>query len=216
MQTISSKMNGQASAHDVAEALAALSLDMPGKAQTDAIARTLRLSRARDLADQGRWLEAEHELCPHGDLPDDELMLHACAVVVTRSGNQARALPMWRLLQQRSPGHAEAGAMIAAIELWLSRPWWHRYVPAAAGVLALLVMIPVCMLAFSSPKPSPSSRTPAAQSLSQAPVSVAPRATSASSPLQAAPLPVRPATPPQEEEGPRITFPGAKPAPRKK
>jgi hypothetical protein len=121
------------------------------------IGLSLNLARALDLARRGEYRAAQRALSANGEPPENATALHAYAAVITATGDYPRALHFWRLLQTRDPGHPEARRMIAAIELWQSRPWWYRFVPAAAALALVLVVAAVAWSAFSTtpPKPKP-------------------------------------------------------------
>lgn len=117
---------------------------------------TLRLSKALGLARQGRLREAQQMLAADGTLPENPLELHALAALATGDGDYGRAQRLWRLLLQREPGHAEAKRMIDAIELWVTRPSWCRYIPAGAAVLSLaLVFGFLAWMMGGEPTPAP-------------------------------------------------------------
>lgn len=105
------------------------------------IALSLRLLKAQELARQGRRREAETTLMEgRGEPPQHPLALHALATLVTQSGDYSRARKLWALLVQRDPRHDDAQRMLAAVDLWLSRPLWVRWLPAA-GALVLAGII---------------------------------------------------------------------------
>jgi hypothetical protein len=155
--------------------------------QGESIATTLRLSKALGLARQGRMREAQQMLAADGTLPENPLELHALAALATGDGDYGRAQRLWRLLLQREPGHAEAKRMIDAIELWVTRPSWCRYIPAGLTVLGLgLVFAFLAWMIGGEPPPAPKP---------------APR------PVVSAPAYAPPSEPP-----PAITLPSARPA----
>ena len=155
--------------------------------QGESIATTLRLSKAQGLSRQGRLREAQQLLAADGTLPESPLELHALAALATGDGDYGRAQRLWRLLLQREPGHAEAKRMIDAIELWVMRPAWCRYIPAAVAALSLaLVFVFVAWLMGGEPPPAPK------------PV---PR-----------PVVIAPAYEPQSAPPPAITLPSTRPA----
>src|SRR4051812_34724356 len=104
------------------------------------IALSLRLAKAGEFARAGRLKEAKSVLTPDGLPPENPLALHTLAALVTREGDYARALGLWRALLQRDPRNTEAQRMIAAIDVWTTRPAWYRFIPAAAGVTLLLTV----------------------------------------------------------------------------
>ena len=130
------------------------------------ILTSLRLLKASNLARQGKMRAAQALLAAEGTVPENPVEHHALAALVTSEGNYRRALLLWQQLLQRDPRHAEARRMVAAIELWLSRPAWVRYVPAGAVVLLLLLVAAVVALAGGSPPPpvKPAPPPPAALS----------------------------------------------------
>lgn len=199
---------------------------------TTAIPHALRLLKAEELTRRGQFREAE-ALLGGGDTqpPDDVLLLHGLATVVTRQGDYLRARRLWRLLQHRQPGHREAERMLAALECWEERPLWVRLAPAAS--VALLVLGGSLWLwqgsataETAAPAKAPTTETAPTRVVRPTPVApVAP-----ASPVYAAPVaPVAPArqapTPPQqqwaqpvaqEEPAPAVLFkmPPSKPAKR--
>ncbi len=190
-----------------------------------AIPHALRLLKAEELTRRGQFREAE-ALLGGGDAqpPDDVLLLHGLATVVTRQGDYLRARRLWRLLQHRQPGHREAERMLAALECWEERPLWVRFAPAAS--VALLVLGGSIWLWQGS-----ATAETAASSTSATPVRVVSPAPAApvapASPVYAAPVaPVAPARQAsqqqwaqpvaQEEPAPAVLFkmPPSKPAKR--
>jgi hypothetical protein len=117
-----------------------------------AIPNTLSLFKAAELARQGKYREAEAMLGDAANPPEDPVLLHALATVVTQQGDYERARRLWRLLQTRQPGHREAKRMLAAIETWEERPVWVRFAPAGA---AALLVFGVALWALSSPRGKP-------------------------------------------------------------
>jgi hypothetical protein len=138
----------------------------------------------RELAQQGRFKEAEALLAPQDAPPEDTTALHALAAVVTQAGDFSRALGLWRRLLQREPGHAEARDMIATIETWTSRPAWFRFLPLGAGAAAVLLVSGVWWASTRS-APAPQAPNPVAGSplIQPAPV---PTASPAGAPARAA------------------------------
>ncbi|MFH1498694.1 MAG: hypothetical protein ABII82_12815 [Verrucomicrobiota bacterium] len=107
-----------------------------------AIPDTLRVLRARELAEQGRLREAEAGLAGADSPSADPRLLHTLAVVVTRQGDYARARRLWRQLAQIRPADPEIEGMIEAIETWQERPSWIGYAPhAATAALSLLLAL---------------------------------------------------------------------------
>jgi anti-sigma-K factor RskA len=153
----------------------------------ESIATTLRLSKALGLARQGRLREAQQLLAAEGTLPESIIELNALAALATSEGDYSRAQRLWRLLLQREPGHAEAKRMIDSIELWLSRPSWCRFIPAAVTVAVLAVVFAFIVWAMGDDAPPP--RAPA------------PR-----------PVVAAPAVEPQSAPPPSITLPSTTPA----
>jgi hypothetical protein len=137
------------------------------------ISTSLRLAKALGLARQGKLKPAQLLLAPENGVPANATELHALAALVTHEGDYERALRLWRLLLQRQPDHPEARRMIPMIELWVSRPGWHRFVPVGAAVVGVLL----CALllwafgVFSSPPPpaKPASVPPPARVTPPAP-----------------------------------------------
>ncbi|MEY4487940.1 MAG: hypothetical protein RIQ79_448 [Verrucomicrobiota bacterium] len=119
-----------------------------------AIPNTLSLFKAGELARQGMYREAEALLGGAANPPEDPVLLHALATVVTQQGDYERARRLWRLLQTRQPGHREAEKMLAAIETWEERPTWVRFAPAGA---AALLVLGVVLWATAGGKPTPTS-----------------------------------------------------------
>jgi hypothetical protein len=116
----------------------------------------LRLLKALNLSRRGKMRAAQSLLVAEETAPENLVELHALAALVTSEGDYPRALRLWRLLLERDPRHAEAGKMVASIELWQSRPPWVRYVPA--GAAALIVVIIAAVVIFSSGSPPPPAR----------------------------------------------------------
>ena len=132
---------------------------------------SLRLSKALSLARQGRVRDAEALLAPGDAAPDDTLSLQAVAALATSTGDYGRALHFWRTLLQRNPTHGEARRMIAAIELWLSRPAWLRYLPVGGAVVAAALFLAGIMWAFGdSPTPAAATRAVSAPATSASPI----------------------------------------------
>jgi hypothetical protein len=124
------------------------------------ILTSLRLLKAMTLARHGQMRAAEALLGAEGSPPENPVELHALAALVTSEGDYPRALRLWRLLLDREPRHAEARRMIAAIELWLSRPLWVRYVPAGMLALLAVIVVAVVVLAMNNPPPAANSSLP--------------------------------------------------------
>lgn len=148
------------------------------------IGLSLNLAHALDLARRGEYRAAQRALSANGEPPDNATALHAYAAVITATGDYPRALHFWRLLQTRDPRHSEAGRMIAAIELWQSRPPWYRFIPAGAAAALMLIVAIVAWSALSAPAPKP---TPAPAPMRYAAPSVSP--VSPARPAIAEPLP---------------------------
>lgn len=124
-----------------------------------AISTSLRLTKALGLARQGKLLPAQQLLAPGSTIPSTTVELHALAALVTHEGDYERALRLWHLLLQRQPNHPEARRMIPMIELWLSRPSWHRFVPWGAALLTTGVLCGFLLWAFSAfQAPSPAAK----------------------------------------------------------
>ncbi|HEU5081036.1 MAG TPA: hypothetical protein VFT72_17620 [Opitutaceae bacterium] len=117
----------------------------------ESISVSLRMSKAMALARAGRLSEAQKVVADERTIPDDMLALHALAALVTSEGDYLRALKLWELVLQRDPAHAEAKRMIAAIELWIMRPSWYRYLPWLGAAAALLVIALVFVVATGGP-----------------------------------------------------------------
>jgi hypothetical protein len=139
------------------------------------ILTSLRLLKASNLARQGKMRAAQAVLAAEGTVPENPVEHHALAALVTSEGNYRRALRLWQQLLQRDPRHAEARRMIAAIELWLSRPPWVRFVPAGAAVMFLLLVAAVVALAGGSPPPPVKAVPPPPAAVSSPSSSPAPR-----------------------------------------
>jgi tetratricopeptide (TPR) repeat protein len=101
---------------------------------------SLELSQALALVRSGKFAEAERLLAPNGQVPTEPLLLQAHAALVTRAGNYAQALSLWRSLLGHDPQNAEARRMIGAIELWQSRSAWMKYVPAIVVFIGALIL----------------------------------------------------------------------------
>lgn len=121
------------------------------------IGLSLHLARALDLARRGEYRAAQRALSANGEPPENVTALHAYAAVITATGDYTRALHFWRLLQARDSRHPEARRMIAAIELWQSRPSWYRFIPAGAAAALVLILAVVAWSTLSAPasKPKP-------------------------------------------------------------
>lgn len=192
--------------------------------QPAAIPHTLRLFKAQELAGQGLYREAEALLAVGGTPPEDPVLLHALATVVTRQGDTERAVRLWRLLQTRQPGHREAEKMLAAIETWEERPTWVKFAPAGA---AAVLVIGLVLWVVSASRPAANTPAYATTPAASAPAASAPQvARPAPAPVRAtnvAPLPAQPArpvastaTPPPPEEVPMVMFKVAPAKPAKK
>lgn len=113
-----------------------------GETGIESLETTLRLLQAQQLARRGRLREAMAVLAPGGIPTGDPLTLHALAALATGAGDYRTALPLWRTLLEREPEHREARRMIHAIELWLARPPWIRWVwPAVITVVAAVLVV---------------------------------------------------------------------------
>jgi len=193
---------------------------MTPSTQPAAIPHTLRLFKAEELAGQGLYREAESLLADGGNPPEDPVLLHALATVVTRQGDTGRAARLWRLLQIRQPGHREAEKMLAAIETWEGRPTWVRFAPAGAAALLVLGLVlwatsgsrPAASPAYTTTPPAPAVRPTTATSAS--PTRVTPVAPLPGQPAR--PFPAAPATTPPPEEAPIVMFKVAPAKPAKK
>lgn len=177
--------------------------------ESSAVSHALLLLKAEQLTNQGHFRDAE-ALFGGDDVrpPEDPLLLHGLATVVTRSGDYLRARRLWRLLQHRVPGHREAERMLAALDCWEERPLWVRLAPAASA--ALLVMVVGIWFWQAQTEPHAPMAT--------APVQATPVHSSTASPVpRVQPTPTRAATPPPpvEETAPPVKFKmPAKPAKR--
>lgn len=161
------------------------------------------------LARQGKVKEAETMIAENQAIPDDLLGLEVLAVIVTSEGDYARGLRLWEQLLQRDPKHPEAKRMVPAIQLWLSRPSWVRYVPAATVVLiVVLVGAVLAALMWESKHAAPARST--------APVGASPVATpSMDTPVQpTTPSVSRPAEMGAPSSPPAVSFPPPKKAQR--
>lgn len=152
------------------------------------ISTSLRLTKALGLARQGKLKAAELLLAPEGATPGNTTELHALAALVTHEGDYPRALRLWRSLLQRQPDHPEARRMIPMIELWQSRPAWHRFVPLGAGTAATILLCAILFWAFggagssstpavkpaTAPAPAPAQIAPVTPSPAPAPIKIAP------------------------------------------
>lgn len=147
------------------------------------ILTSLHLLKALSLARRGKMRAAQALLGAEGTAPENPVELHALAALVTSEGDYPRALRLWGLLLAREPGHAEARRMIAAIELWRSRPPWVRYIPAGAVALVVVIVVAVAVLAGGHPSravrtalpppATPGSLSPAApQPVSRSPLTI--------------------------------------------
>jgi hypothetical protein len=167
------------------------------------ISTSLRLMKALSLARHGKMRAAQALLGSEGTLPENRVELHALAALVTSEGDYPRALRLWRLLLEREPGHREARRMIAAIELWLSRPPWVRYVPMGAAVLLAVVIISVLASSGGSP-PRASEPVPAARLVASPDSALSPVSQSQAGEAHARNVTPRPAAAPS----PALTVPG--------
>jgi len=183
------------------------------------IPHTLRLFKAEALAQQGLHREAESLLGGTSNPPEDPVLLHALATVVTQQGDFERAARLWRLLQARQPGHREAERMLAAIETWEERPVWVKFAPGAAA--ALLALGLALWLWPSSAPASASSQASVAPTANLA--SVSPTQVVTVRPLPGAYVPLAPVTPlpaatqpATEDVPPVVLFKVAPPKPARK
>lgn len=163
------------------------------------ISLSLRMAKALSLARVGKLRDAQAMIAGDRAIPEHPIALEALAALVTSEGDYLRALKLWELLLQRDPHHPEARRMVSAIELWLSRPSWMRYLPlATATIVALLVAGFLWAIVSTSEEPSPKPRTsPAAVG---SPV--------ARPPAQATPVQqTAPALTPRPAPPPTVTFP---------
>jgi len=165
---------------------------MPNKPDITAITLSLRLAKAQGLVQEGKLDEAEALLAPYGKLPETSLELEMLACVVTSMEDYSRALRLWKILQQRMPGHEQAERMVPALEEWTERPFWYAWVPIGGAVLASCVVLGLILWAFggsAKPAVAPVASKPVAPPYYAAPAaSAGTRATPARPP----PLPLRP------------------------
>ena len=80
---------------------------MPALAQ-DEIERCLqqiRLARATELAQSGRFAEAEAILCPNGGLPGNAPELDLLARIKFHKGKPREARPLWEAALQKDPNN---------------------------------------------------------------------------------------------------------------
>lgn len=125
---------------------------MPDSSPSSAsIGVSLNLAKALDLARRGRLQAAQMLLAE----PDGPIELHALAALATSAGDFPRALALWRQLLQQEPRHAEARRMIAAIELWESRPPWYRFIPTGAAAVGVALVAAAALFTFSPPAAAP-------------------------------------------------------------
>jgi hypothetical protein len=170
------------------------------------ISLSLHLIKVNELARQGRLREAEALLAPYGATPENSIALQTLAALATKAGNQARALALWKALQQRDPKNPEAREMIAAIETWMARPAWFRFLPAGAAA-AVVLLIGVVWWTTSQPAPHP-----------LAPATTAVPTPAAGAPTSSAPTarPAAPvAAPPSDAPPVRFQLPSAPTKPKK-
>lgn len=156
----------------------------------ESISLSLRLIKINELAGAGRLKEAEALLAPDGAPPENPVALHTLAAIVTKTGNYARALALWKMVLQRDAKNVEAREMVVAIETWMSRPAWFRFLPAGAAAAAVVI---VAAVFWTISRPHPTTPQPA---------------TSAPTPVVAAPAPSAPAARPTAP-----TTPAGEPAP---
>ncbi len=111
--------------------------------EIESLETALRLLQAQQLARRGRLREAMGVLAPGGVPPADNVNLQAYAALATGAGDYRTALPLWRALLERDPGHREARRMIAGIELWQRRPVWMKWFWPALACIGGLVLVAV-------------------------------------------------------------------------
>jgi hypothetical protein len=140
---------------------------MPTKPDITAITLSLRLAKVQALVQEGKLDEAEALLAPYGKLPETSLELEMLACVVTSMQDYPRALRLWKILQQRMPGHEQAERMVPVLEDWTNRPFWYAWVPIGGAILASCLVLGLILWAFggssqsvpaqvvSKPTPSP-------------------------------------------------------------
>lgn len=149
---------------------------MPTKPDITAITLSLRLAKAQGLVQEGKLDEAEALLAPYGKLPETSLELEMLACVVTSMEDYSRALRLWKILQQRMPGHEQAERMVPALEEWTERPFWYAWVPIGGAVLASCVVLGLILWAFggsSKPAVAPVASKPVASPYYAAPAASA-------------------------------------------
>lgn len=168
----------------------------------ESIAINLRVAKAMGLTRQGKVKEAEALLAGDRTIPEDDLSLEFLASLATAQGDYLRALRLWEQLLQRAPEHANARKMIDAIELWLSRPSWAKYVPYA-GIAAAALIVAGIFWSVASDSSVPPPRP--AKSAVGSPLGVSPGSTSASSPIYTPPPRPAPSAP-----TPVVSFPSPK------
>jgi len=131
---------------------------MPTKPDISAVTLSLRLAKVQALVQERRLDEAEALLAPYGKLPETSLELEMLACVVTSMEDYPRALRLWKILQQRMPGHEQAERMVPVLEDWTERPFWFAWVPIGGAILASCLVLGIILWAFggtSKPAPSP-------------------------------------------------------------
>ncbi len=111
----------------------------------ESLETSLRLLRAQQLARRGKLREAMAVVAPGGIPTADPLCLHALAALATGAGDYRTALPLWRTLLEREPGHAEARRMVYASELWLARPPWMKWAWTIVGCVGGAVVAGVLL-----------------------------------------------------------------------
>ena len=138
------------------------------------IAVSLRVAQAMGLARRGKLKDAQALLSADRAIPEDTLSLEVLAALATAEGDYLRGLRLWEQLLLRNPEHTEARRMIDAIEVWLSRPTWAKYVPLGAATVAAVAVAGLFWALISDPEPihptkpanstnvSPVANTPAA------------------------------------------------------
>lgn len=122
------------------------------------ISLSLRLAQAMSLARRGKLKEAQSLISAGGAIPEDPLALQLLATLATAEGDYLRGLRLWEQLLQREPQNAEAKRMVAAIDLWISRPSWMRYAPLAAMIVGAVAVAGVFLLLVAEPPPKPATK----------------------------------------------------------
>ena len=147
-----------------------------------ALGSALTYARSIDLANRGRFADAELLLGAAGKLPEDAASIELLANLQMRQGKLEMARGSWKRVLVLRPGYSRAiKMMIAAIDDWSARPPWAPLAIWGALAVAGLAIVAVFFSLTAEPKHA---------------VPAAPPVRAVSAPEPVPPAPVQPAEAP--------------------